>query len=900
MGTRETKKCGRFLKMIVLAAAFTVMLSMPSVSEAWADDSVIEFSGTWLQLKSLLGSSESNNITIKLLKDVVDENNDGRLEIQSGKEITLDLNGFVIDRNNNNGSAIYVGGSLILEDSNPQVSHESLTPSMISCSTGAAIVGGAIVGGCGNYGGGVCVDEGSFTMNGGTIAGCTAHTMGGGVYVNMGNFTMNGGLIVDCYSSYFGGGVQVSHGNFSMKNGVIENCSADTMGGGIQVHPASTFLMTGGRVTGCSASMGGGIMTAQNNSVIVEGGTIEECTAYSGGGVYIMADTFIMRGDALIKDCTTFTSGDGCEVYLWRGNFIMEGGNITSQSASLGNEIYVDTGKFVSVLGKYTDSTYHNEIRCNDSGASFHNLLTAGPNTKDLTYSGGRQKLLTEARPDNSTVYYFVSKNGSEPGTVDFGSIETDTVWSTSIPEELAAGEYPVWMAIKGTGVNDGVNVGPVPLKPNPAIKKATPLLSTSPTAVSDLTEDGTHRRLITGGSAGTFGSLTPSVTYALTTVNNRPDNGYSAEIPSATDANTYYVWYRIEGSNNWNAVNSFDPIVVVIKARSTDPGTVTPGPNPDPSGGTVAYNPAPTEEKKEDTSNTSITNRTKRDGSIETVRIVKNEDNTVTSTKETVSPGGEAEIREETTDAEGNGSLSIVRKDSNGKLLSKTEGTISKDSEGTRTVKSTTENIDGSVEEKIQEIYLRDVDGIKKITTDTKKTGAEGDVEHTVTTVLSGVLGEATITEESTYTFAGSDLKVKEEREYLVTVNGRVKLISLSSERETVKIPASAEVDGKKLAVKSIGRNAMKGNKTVRELVLGNNITTICTGAFKNCKNLEVIKLTGSIRAMYKNAFKGIAKNAKFEIEATEEDFARIVELLKGSGVSDTVTFVRIETAAQ
>lgn len=39
-----------------------------------------------------------------------------------------------------------------------------------------------------------------------------------------------------------------------------------------------------------------------------------------------------------------------------------------------------------------------------------------------------------------------------------------------------------------------------------------------------------------------------------------------------------------------------------------------------------------------------------------------------------------------------------------------------------------------------------------------------------------------------------------------------------------------------------------------------------------------------------------GIAENAKFVIAASEEDYERIVDLLKKSGVSDTVTFERVE----
>ena len=136
----------------------------------------------------------------------------------------------------------------------------------------------------------------------------------------------------------------------------------------------------------------------------------------------------------------------------------------------------------------------------------------------------------------------------------------------------------------------------------------------------------------------------------------------------------------------------------------------------------------------------------------------------------------------------------------------------------------------------------------------------------------------------------------VKEERQYSLSVNGRLKLLSLTSDGEKVTIPESIELDGMKRVVKSIGKNALKGNKTVKSVEIGENITTICSGAFKNCKNLELIELTGSIKTIYKNAFKGIAKNAKFVIRASEEDFARIVELIKKSGVDESVTFERAE----
>ena len=211
----------------------------------------------------------------------------------------------------------------------------------------------------------------------------------------------------------------------------------------------------------------------------------------------------------------------------------------------------------------------------------------------------------------------------------------------------------------------------------------------------------------------------------------------------------------------------------------------------------------------------------------------------------------------------------------------------------GNETINSTTENADGSREEKTQKTYKRDEDGNQKVTTSTKKTDAEGNTEQIKTTEVKNTLGETIVTQKSTVT--SSEVKVTEERQYSVSVNGRVKLTSLASDDEKVTVPETLEVDGKTRTIKSISKNAMKGNKTIKEVVIEENITTICTGAFKNCKNLKLIELTGSVKKIYKNAFKGIAENAKFVIEASEEDFERIVELIKKSGVSDTVKFERM-----
>ncbi len=434
-------------------------------------------------------------------------------------------------------------------------------------------------------------------------------------------------------------------------------------------------------------------------------------------------------------------------------------------------------------------------------------------------------------------------------------------------------------------------------------INKATPVV-TAPTAKT-LTASGSALLLVNPGSTS-GGTLKYAVGMNATTV---PTSGWDIEIPSKAEAGTYYVWYRVEADQNWTDAGSFAPVKVVIKAQASntttdsDPtqsntGTST-DPDPSPAVVTPVHNSTPVSENIKEVSEPSIITRKNKDGSLTTIRTIRNADGTTTVITETVSPDGTTETKEETRDAKGNGSLKIEKKDAKGNLLSKTEGTIVVNKKGTETIKSITENADGSREEKTQKTYKRDANGIKKITVSAKKTDAEGNTEKIKRTELIGILGDATVTEKSTYKGVGADGKtvvtVKEERQYAMSVNGRVKLMSLKTDGEKVTIPESIEVDGVTRVVKVIGKNALKGNKTIKEVVIRKNITTICTGAFKNCKNLELVKLTGSVKKIYKNAFKGIAENAKFVIEASEEDFERIVELIKKSGVSDTVTFERV-----
>ena len=153
--------------------------------------------------------------------------------------------------------------------------------------------GSAVISDCGGgvdssvYGGGVRIDAGTFTMEGGTITNCAANK-GGGVYFCGDTFTMSGGSITNCKAGN-GGGVDIKSSTFNLSGGTISGCES-TRGGGVYLHnPECTFTMSSGSITGCSALVGGGGVYMESDSAstfTMEGGSITNCMATGEGAGY--------------------------------------------------------------------------------------------------------------------------------------------------------------------------------------------------------------------------------------------------------------------------------------------------------------------------------------------------------------------------------------------------------------------------------------------------------------------------------------------------------------------------------------------------------------------------------------------------------------------------------------
>lgn len=281
----------------------------------------------WQALKKRLSAGES---TIVLDKNYTAAPEDNYLSVPSGKNVTLDLNGHIINRNlstaKTDGYVIGNSGTLTIKDSR----------------TGGTITGGN---NSDNTGGGI-YNVGTLTIQGGSITGntCSFGADGGGGICNRGTLTMSGGTISNNFATYNGGGIYNSSqfssnpdaGSLTINGGTIENNSATNGGGGIYIQSSSSsgITISGGMFLNNSANDGGGIYLG-SGTLSISGGTISDNTATSyGGGILYSSGTFNLSGNPTVVGNTV--SGEANNIYLPNGKKITVNGPLTGTNGSIG------------------------------------------------------------------------------------------------------------------------------------------------------------------------------------------------------------------------------------------------------------------------------------------------------------------------------------------------------------------------------------------------------------------------------------------------------------------------------------------------------------------------------------------------------------------------------------
>ena len=226
--------------------------------------------------------ADSNIDVIRLMNDItLTIYHPPRLElIRNGRQVTLDLNGHVLDLGN---TGIAVGGdsvgSMTIMDSRPNEPHK-FTPNDDGlwvrdkgANTGTETVLGGVITSSDSA---IRVGSGGskVIMNGGNIVGCGAGDGGAVSIVAGGQFTMNAGSIAGCKASGKGGGVYLLIGTFELAGGVIKSCKAGDKGGAVYVgNKDGIFTMTGGSIEGCKAANGSALCLY--GKMEANGGTVD-------------------------------------------------------------------------------------------------------------------------------------------------------------------------------------------------------------------------------------------------------------------------------------------------------------------------------------------------------------------------------------------------------------------------------------------------------------------------------------------------------------------------------------------------------------------------------------------------------------------------------------------------
>ena len=474
----------------------------------------------------------TNGATLTLLSDVTISST---IKVSGTK--TLDLNGHGITMTGSDRVINVGGASLTLNDSAPNAPHKYTIQNPKSNGAGLAVVDDA---------------NGTQTFTGGYITGGNTkeNERGGGVVVNGGSLTMNGGTIIGNNAALHGGGIAlVASGDKFVMNGGALIGNTGKYGGGLSMILASSGTINGGKIQyNCTSSNGGGIHTdgaGQRVSLTVTGGAITNnyCggSTESGGGVLVSGTTFNLSGSVEIKDNLRKTGAD---------NLCLIAGKTVIVADTLSNSTPI--GVTMKTPGEFTSGTNTN-----------YNDLTkfTSDNTSYVVRKNEDGQLYL--RTAVTATYKVVNGTWSDGTTAD----KTETVASGSTPASVPT----------GMKASEGYKGGAWDTNPADAtITKATTftytfeaktaaVVTTAPEAKA-LTSNGSVRELVTPGQASGG-----NMYYVLgTDTTTAPTDGWTTSIPTATEAGTYYVWYKVVGDADHLDVDPACVTVTIVEPSSS------------------------------------------------------------------------------------------------------------------------------------------------------------------------------------------------------------------------------------------------------------------------------------------------------------------------------------------
>ena len=220
-------------------------------------------------------------------------------------------------------------------------------------------------------GGGIYVEFGTAVLNDGQIihnqvtdASADWHVGGGGAYVASSAALIQTGssAIVENSAATHGGGVYVDGGSVTLDGGQILSNTAGKSGGGVYLYSGSAFTQTAGLIAyneaqGTDTYEGGGglFSSGSTNLVSLNGGQIMENQANKGGGLYVRSGSFDLLGAEIVSN-HAIQSGGGVYAGTVGWSVLLEGGRIMGNTAEYGGGLYATAGYVTLERGQIVDN----------------------------------------------------------------------------------------------------------------------------------------------------------------------------------------------------------------------------------------------------------------------------------------------------------------------------------------------------------------------------------------------------------------------------------------------------------------------------------------------------------------------------------------------------------------
>ena len=270
------------------------------------------------------------------------------------------------------------------------------------------------------------VNTQTLSLNGTTISSNTAANNCGGVRTTV-KLTSTNNTKIDGNKAKVGAGVCVDNGTGTIENTTISNniASSDS-GGGVKVINSANLTLTSGTISGNSATHGGGVAVFGTATFTMNGGTISGNKSTittgeeGGGGIRSNTTTTVNIKGGTIKENTAVRNGGG----IWsNGKLNVSGGTINNNTASQkGAGIYAasNTASVVTISGSTNITT---NTATGDGGGIYHagGTLNISGGTIQSNKGAGGGGITTAGTTTGTWQNMTIKNNSTSPSTGDVG-----------------------------------------------------------------------------------------------------------------------------------------------------------------------------------------------------------------------------------------------------------------------------------------------------------------------------------------------------------------------------------------------------------------------------------------------------------------------------------------------